>query len=303
MGPTACGKTELAVELVQRLPCEIISVDSAMVYRGMDIGTAKPGAEILKIAPHRLLDIRDPAENYSAGDFRKDALREINNVIANNRVPLLVGGTMLYFHALQRGIAELPTANPQIRNHITQEAEKHGWQLLHQRLAQIDPIAAQRIHPNDPQRIQRALEIYELTGKTRTEWQTQDSSPQQLPYPVINIALIPADREKLQQKIAKRFQTMLEHGFIDEVEKLVQRGDLHSELPSMRAVGYRQVWEYLAGKLNYAEMQERSIIATRQLAKRQLTWLRGWEDLQIFASEDTNSFVKIYQLLTTKLNH
>lgn len=296
MGPTASGKTDLAVRIVQQLPCEIISVDSAMVYRSMDIGTAKPDAEILRIAPHRLLDIRDPAQNYSAGDFCTDALREIEDILGKGHIPLLVGGTMLYFHSLQNGIAKLPPAHPEIRQQLLQQAEQHGWQNLHQQLQTVDPIAAQRIHSNDPQRIQRALEIYLSTGKPMTQWIQEDSEPS-LPYHILNLALIPEDRSKLQQKIAMRFHQMLQQGFLTEVEKLYQRGDLHPDLPSMRAVGYRQAWDHLAGKITVSEMQERAIIATRQLAKRQLTWLRSWKNIQFFSSENPPNLDKIISII------
>lgn len=299
MGPTASGKTALAVELVKRLPLEIISVDSAMIYRGMDIGTAKPDANILKIAPHRLLDICDPAESYSAGQFREDALREIKDIIAQKKIPLLVGGTMLYFHVLQHGIAQLPQADQEIRQQILQEAEQYGWQILHERLQKIDPVSAQRIHPNDPQRLQRALEVYELTGKTLTELQTENTN-NPLPYRIINIAIAPNDRATLHQKIEERFDDMLQKGFINEVETLFKRGDLHPDLPSMRAVGYRQAWDYLSGKLTAEQMRERAIIATRQLAKRQLTWLRGWENTIQIASEDLNAAEKIIRFLKNK---
>jgi tRNA dimethylallyltransferase len=296
MGPTASGKTALAVELVQHLPCEIISVDSAMIYREMNIGTAKPSAEILKIAPHRLLNICDPAENYSAGQFRRDALREIEDIVARGKIPLLVGGTMLYFHVLQHGIAKLPPANQKIRQQILNDAEQYSWQTLHDRLQKIDPVAAQRIHPNDPQRLQRALEVYELSGKTLTELQNGNTKDK-LPYNVINIAIAPNDRHILHQKIAERFDDMLQKGFIAEVEKLFARGDLHPNLPSMRSVGYRQAWDYLAGKLTYEEMHARAIIATRQLAKRQLTWLRSWKDVYTIDSEDPNCLKKILTIL------
>ena len=296
MGPTASGKTDLAVKLVQQLPCDIISVDSALIYRGMDIGTAKPSPELLQIAPHRLIDICDPAMSYSVGQFRNDALYEIENIIANHRIPLLVGGTMLYFHALQKGIAELPEANQSIRDHLTLILQQQGLQTLYARLQKIDPISAQRIHPNDPQRIQRALEIYEITGKSLTQlWQEQNHQP--LPYQFINIAIAPENRNLLHKNIALRFQTMLAKGFIAEVETLFQRDDLHADLPAMRAVGYRQVWDYLANKLTYDEMTERGIIATRQLAKRQITWLRSWKDLTLFASEDINILQKILNML------
>lgn len=285
MGPTASGKTDLAVKIVQQLPCEIISVDSAMVYRGMDIGTAKPTPDILKIAPHRLLDICDPAESYSAGQFRADAVREINDIIQHKRIPLLVGGTMLYFHALQRGLADLPQANPQIREQINQEAQLHSWQKLHERLQKIDPIAAQRIHPNDPQRLQRALEVYEITGKSLTTLLAEETK-NKLPYHVINIAIATDDKKLLHNRIAERFNKMLQQGFIEEVEKLYRRGDLHPDLPSIRAVGYRQAWDYLDNKISFEEMQQCAIIATRQLAKRQMTWLKRWDNLQWLTSED-----------------
>lgn len=296
MGPTASGKTDIAVQLVSQLPCEIISVDSAMVYRGMDIGTAKPGADILKIAPHRLLDIRDPSDAYSTGQFRTDALHEIDDVLSKHKTPLLVGGTMLYFNTLQKGIAELPQANATVREYILQEANTHGWKVLHQRLQKIDPIAAQRIHPNDPQRIQRALEVYEITGQSLTALYQQNNHVS-LPYHVVNIALAPTDRSLLHRNIEQRFGLMLQQGFVNEVEKLFSRHELTPDLPALRAVGYRQVWNYLAGILTYEAMQEQSIIATRQLAKRQLTWLRSWEKVNWFASEDDTRLDKILSFL------
>jgi len=296
MGPTASGKTDLAVELVQRLPCDIISVDSAMVYRGMDIGTAKPTPDVLAIAPHRLLDICDPAEPYSAGQFRTDALHEIENILAKGRIPLLVGGTMLYFHTLQNGLSELPQADPIIREKILNEAKQFGWQYLHERLQKIDPVSAQRIHPNDPQRLQRALEVYEITGKNLTTLCKEDKR-QTLPYQLINLALAPADRDLLHQRIALRFQQMLDQGFITEVENLYRRGDLHADFPSIRAVGYRQAWDYLEGLLTVEEMQERAVIATRQLAKRQLTWLRSWQNVNWFDSEDPGKLNKILTII------
>lgn len=296
MGPTASGKTDVAVKLTSQLPCEIISVDSAMVYRGMDIGTAKPDAEILKIAPHRLLDICDPGQAYSTGQFRIDALREIDDILASNKIPVLVGGTMLYFHNLQKGIAELPQANMDVREDILQQANLHGWHVLHQRLQKIDPFAAQRIHPNDPQRIQRALEVYAITGRSLTEL-TQQNDIATLPYEFINLAIAPTDRAQLHDNIEQRFHSMLQQGFVAEVEKLFRRGDLTADLPSLRAVGYRQIWHYLEDNLNYETMQERSIIATRQLAKRQFTWLRSWENITWFASEDSKRLEKILKFL------
>jgi len=277
MGPTASGKTQLAVQLVQHLPFEIISVDSAMVYRGMDIGTAKPGPDILKIAPHRLLDIRDPAEVYSAAQFRDDAVREIEDIIAHGKIPLLVGGTMMYFRALQKGLSDLPSANPIVRAKLSAEALQHGWPALHERLIKVDPVASKRIHPHDSQRIQRALEVYELTGKSLTAWQ-QEGSPTLSSYQIYNLVVSPRDRSVLHDRIAERFSCMLDEGFVNEVRRLFDRGDLNLEMPAIRSVGYRQVWEYFLGKLTYEEMREKSIIATRQLAKRQLTWLRHWPE-------------------------
>ena len=273
MGPTAAGKTDLAVDCVEQFGCELISVDSALVYRQMDIGTAKPDAQTLARAPHKLIDIIDPAESYSAANFRQDARAEIQNILARGKTPLLVGGTMLYYKSLQQGLSELPSADSGVRQQLDADAAEHGWQWMHQRLARIDPLSAERIHPNDPQRIQRALEVYEITGKTLTEfWQAQQAAG--LPYNIVKIAFFPEQRDLLHQRIAQRFRQMLELGFIEEVEALRARGDLHLNLPSMRCVGYRQVWEYLDGRMGYNEMTEKAIIATRQLAKRQLTWLR-----------------------------
>lgn len=273
MGPTAAGKTNLAIECVEQFGCELISVDSALVYRDMNIGTAKPDAQELARAPHKLIDIIDPAESYSAANFREDALREIKATLSRGKTPVLVGGTMLYFKALQEGLSELPGADEGIRAQLEADAESFGWQNMHDRLAKIDPVSAQRIHPNDPQRIQRALEVYEISGKTLTEfWQSQSS--QTLPYNLLKIAFFPEDRELLKQRISQRFHQMLELGFIEEVEALRSRGDLNLDMPSMRCVGYRQAWEYLDGLSTYEEMTEKAIIATRQLAKRQLTWLR-----------------------------
>lgn len=287
MGPTASGKTDVAVQLVKHLPCDIISVDSAMVYRGMNIGTAKPSPAVLAEAPHRLIDIRDPVEAYSAAQFCKDAVTEIQAIHATGRIPLLVGGTGLYFRSLQYGLSDLPTANPHIRTQLTQEATQLGWPVLHQRLAKLDPITAQRIHPNDSQRIQRALEVYEVSGYTMTEWYTQAIS-QPFSGPLLKIVFAPAQRTILHDRIAQRFQNMLAHGFVEEVRELFMRGDLTPELPALRAVGYRQVWRYLAGELDYNGLLEQGIIATRQLAKRQLTWLRAETQTQWFDSHVEN---------------
>jgi len=277
MGPTASGKTGLAVELVQRLPLEIISVDSALVYRGMDIGTAKPDEATLAVAPHRLIDIRDPAEAYSAAQFRDDALREMQAICARGNTPLLVGGTMLYFRALEQGLSDLPAADPELRAQLAARAEGIGWAAMHARLAQVDPESAARIHPNDPQRIQRALEVYELTGVALSELCRRD---RQTPsgYRFLKIVLAPPARELLHRRIEARFRAMLEQGFLDEVQRLRQRGDLDPQLPALRAVGYRQAWMYLQGELSGQEWVEQALVATRQYAKRQLTWFRAEPD-------------------------
>ncbi|HEY5602903.1 MAG TPA: tRNA (adenosine(37)-N6)-dimethylallyltransferase MiaA [Gammaproteobacteria bacterium] len=274
LGPTASGKTDIAIRLVEDLPCEIISVDSAMVYRGMNIGTAKPSAEILQKAPHRLIDICDPAETYSAAQFIEDALREMNEIHAKGKIPLLVGGTFLYFRALSAGLSPLPAADPGLRGQLNAEAMAVGWAKMHQRLAMVDPETAARIHPNDPQRIQRALEVYELTGEAMSSIVRRDN-PGKLPYTVSKLILAPGDRTVLHDRIAIRFNHMLKMGLVEEVEQLYKRGDLHRDLPSIRAVGYRQVWAYLEGELQYDAMIQKGIIATRQFAKRQFTWLRS----------------------------
>lgn len=274
MGPTASGKTQLAIELVQRFPCDILSVDSAMVYRGLDIGTAKPGAAEQAAAPHRLIDICEPTECYSAARFRADALREMAEIAARGRVPLLVGGTMLYFRALQKGLSPLPEADAAIRARLDAEAAEQGWAALHRRLARIDPAAAARIHPHDPQRIQRALEVFELTGQPLSRLQQAGGSGLALPYRLLKLLRLPGDRARLHARIAQRFHGMLANGFEQEVRALWARGDLHPELPAMRSLGYRQMLKYLLGEYTYAEMKSRGIIATRQFAKRQYTWLR-----------------------------
>ncbi len=292
MGPTASGKTHLAVKLVQQFPMEIVSVDSAMVYRTMDIGTAKPDLATLTIAPHHLIDIRDPADAYSAAEFRQDALEVIQSIFLRNKIPLLVGGTMLYFRALQQGLSDLPSADKAIRKKITEQARERGWPALHDDLKKIDPAAAARIHPHDSQRIQRALEVYELTGKNLTTWQ-QENAVNGMSYQFHNLAVAPNDRAILHERIAARFVQMLKEGLIDEVEKLRARGDLTLDMPAMRAVGYRQVWEYLSGQYTYEAMQERGIIATRQLAKRQLTWLRSWPNVKWFDSEASHLYEQV----------
>jgi tRNA dimethylallyltransferase len=300
MGPTASGKTDLAVELVRRLPLEIVSVDSALVYRGMDIGTAKPGPEVLAEAPHRLIDFLDPSEAYSAARFRDDALREMDDIRAAGRVPLLVGGTMLYFRALEHGLSELPAADEELRARLEQEAAERGWEALHARLAEVDPDAAARIHPNDPQRIQRALEVYELTGQSLTSL-CAEAVPEPFPYRAIKLAVAPPDRAELHRRIALRFRLMLERGFVAEVEALRARGDLRPDLPSMRAVGYRQVWNFLEGQCSYEEMVERGIIATRQLAKRQFTWLRSDEAVRWFDPGLPNTLQQVIEYIKEAL--
>ncbi len=285
MGPTASGKTELAVELVERGRFEIVSVDSALIYRGMDIGTAKPEGGLLARAPHRLIDIRDPAEAYSAAEFRADCLAAMEAIHAAGRIPLLTGGTMLYFRALEFGLSDLPRADPALRARLAAEARERGWAMLHQRLARVDPLAAARIHPNDPQRIQRALEVWELSGRPLSELQAAGRRPC-LDWRLRKFARAPRERAVLHQRIAERFETMLARGFEDEVRALRARGDLHLALPSMRCVGYRQMWQYLDGGLRREEMIERAVIATRQLAKRQFTWLRAERDLTWLWDED-----------------
>ena len=278
MGPTAAGKTDLAVALGELLPFEIISVDSALIYRGMDIGTAKPEPEVLARAPHHLIDIVDPAQSYSAADFRQDALTLMADITARGRIPLLVGGTMMYFKVLKDGMASMPPADATVRQRLLDSAQDHGWPYLHQQLASVDPEAAERIKPTDSQRLQRALEVYELTGKPLSQWHREQEA-QSLPYRVTSLALAPVDRAILHERIALRFVKMLEEGFLDEVKSLYARPDLTTSLPSVRSVGYRQAWSYLDGELSYDDMVERGIIATRQLAKRQLTWLRSWPDV------------------------
>ncbi len=283
MGPTASGKTGLAVELAEQHNFEIISVDSALVYKGMDIGTAKPDAELLARAPHRLIDIIDPIESYSAADFVVDAVAHVEDILSKGKTPLLVGGTMMYFNALQKGLADMPKADAELRQQIELEAEQNGWAALHAELAAVDPEAAERIHPNDPQRLQRALEVYRLTGKTMTQWWAEQEKVA-LPFDMINMAVMPKERSVLHERIELRFHQMMEQGFLAEVEALYRRGDLTIDMPSMRCVGYRQLWQYLEGDDLLEDAIFKGVVASRQLAKRQLTWLRGWEDLMIFDS-------------------
>ncbi|USH02251.1 tRNA (adenosine(37)-N6)-dimethylallyltransferase MiaA [Grimontia kaedaensis] len=284
MGPTASGKTDLAIGLRKQFPVEIISVDSALIYKEMDIGTAKPTAEELALAPHRLIDILDPSKAYSAADFRADALREMEDIVAKGRIPLLVGGTMLYFKALLEGLSPLPSADPTIRAKIEQEAKERGWQAVHDELCKVDPVAGARIHPNDPQRLSRALEVFRISGKTLTELTETKGEP--LPYEVHQFAIAPKERGELHRRIELRFQKMMEAGFEAEVRKLYDRGDLNPDMPSIRCVGYRQMWDYLAGSCSLDDAVYRGVCATRQLAKRQITWLRSWDDLTWLDSDD-----------------
>lgn len=281
MGPTASGKTDLAIALREQLPCELISVDSAMIYRDMDIGTAKPDQETLQRAPHRLIDILDPAESYSAARFRADALREMEEITRSGRIPLLVGGTMLYYRALEYGLSDLPQKDEEVRRRLDEEARTHGLEAMHRRLAQVDPVSAARIHPNDPQRLLRALEVHAITGEPMSRlWER--ATGEQLPYRVIKLALAPGERALLHERIERRFRHMITHGLVEEVERLHARKDLHADLPSIRCVGYRQVWSYLEGEWDYDTMVERGITATRQFAKRQFTWLRSERNVEWF---------------------
>ena len=287
MGPTAAGKTDLALTLHDEMNAELISVDSALIYRDMDIGTAKPDAQILARYPHHLVDIRDPAESYSAADFCEDALGIIQTALTQKRLPVLVGGTMMYYNALKKGMAPLPTADEALRAEIEKEAAEKGWPAMHAKLALLDPESGARLKPTDSQRIERALEVFLLTGIAISEhWRRQEQ--QTLPFNILPLALMPKDRALLHQRIEQRFDLMLEQGFEEEVQKLFARGDLNKDMPSIRCVGYRQMWEYLEGEMDYDTMRFKGVVATRQLAKRQLTWLRGWEGLHWLDSIDNN---------------
>ncbi|MES2403127.1 MAG: tRNA (adenosine(37)-N6)-dimethylallyltransferase MiaA [Pseudomonadota bacterium] len=286
MGPTASGKTALACALADHFPVDLVSVDSALVYCGLDIGAAKPDAHTLRNYPHALIDIRDLSEPYSAAQFRDDALAAMQAIAARGRVPLLVGGTGLYFRGLEHGLSEMPSADVEVRERLRADAERDGWPALHARLAQCDPDAAARIRPNDAQRIQRALEVIELTGDTLSALHAGTRSARRFPYRVLKLALIPADREALRARIAARFDAMLAAGFLEEVKRLRARGDLHADLPAIRAVGYRQAWAYLDGACSEAEFRQRAIDATRQLAKRQTTWLRSELDARVLDPDE-----------------
>lgn len=306
MGPTASGKTDLAMQLCERLPCDIISVDSAMVYRGMDIGTAKPSPEEQARAPHRLIDICDPADTYSAADFCRDARREMADITAAGRIPLLVGGTMMYFKSLLNGLSDMPSADPALRRELEVVAAEQGWEALHKELSRLDPVAAELIHPNNHQRVLRAVEVIRLRGVPISElwrggkpasgdigvikdypyftrWQADESDS--LPYTVTQLAIAPMERSQLHERIRLRFVQMLAQGFVNEVQGLMARGDLHADMPSMRCVGYRQVWSHLEGAFDADAMVEKGVAATRQLAKRQLTWLRKWRNLHWLESD------------------
>ncbi|WP_404341425.1 tRNA (adenosine(37)-N6)-dimethylallyltransferase MiaA [Pseudoalteromonas mariniglutinosa] len=296
MGPTAAGKTELAIALCEHLKTEIISVDSALVYKDMDIGTAKPDADELQRAPHHLIDIIDPAETYSVADFRRDAIEKIDQFHQQGKVPVLVGGTMMYFKALLDGLSPLPEASVEIRFELEQQAQQYGWPHMYKELQAIDPDAAAKMSENDSQRINRALEVFRITGNTMTELQKQKQP--RLPYTFHQFAIAPQKRSELHQRIEKRFKIMLEQGFENEVSSLYQRKDLHPDLPSVRCVGYRQMWDYLAGEIDYDEMVFRGIAATRQLAKRQLTWLRGWPEVTWLTTGDEENLQRVVSSLS-----
>jgi tRNA dimethylallyltransferase len=298
MGPTGAGKTDLALRLAANHPIEIVSVDSAMVYRGMDIGTGKPSRELLERFPHHLVDILDPSQPYSAGQFVRDALRAIGEIRARGNLPVLVGGTMLYFRALRRGLAEMPPANAQVRQEIDTEAASAGWPALHAQLALLDPVTAQRIQPNDGQRIQRALEVHRLTGRTLSELHAQ-TRPADPSITYVAFAWAPSDRERLYAGIERRFEQMMQAGLLEEVRRLQQRGDLHAELPAIRSVGYRQLWEHLCGKASLSTSVQRAIFATRHLARRQLIWLRAENDVQWCDALDSAAADQIERTIAT----
>lgn len=300
MGPTASGKTGLAVELAMTHDFEIVSVDSALIYKGMDIGTAKPEADILAKAPHRLIDMIDPAESYSAADFLSDAQREINDILTNGKTPLLVGGTMMYFNALQKGLAAMPSADAQTRAQLDEQVRHQGLVSLYQELERVDPESAKRIGDNDPQRLQRAVEVYRLTGKSMTQWWAEQESLE-LPYDLVNIAVMPEDRSTLHKRIEQRFGMMMDAGFLAEVESLYARGDLSIDMPSIRCVGYRQLWQYLEGQDTLDNAIYKGVVATRQLAKRQLTWLRGWDELAVFDSLDHDLLAQTLKYVQSRI--
>ena len=299
MGPTAAGKTQFAMDLSDRFSSTLINVDSAQVYRGMDIGTGKPDATTRRRYPHRLMDIRDPSEIYSASQFRADAIQEMSDALVRGKTPVLVGGTMLYFKVLRDGLAAMPNGNPRVRKQIEMLAAESGWETVHAELKKVDPESAARIHANDPQRLQRALEVFLLTGKSLSALHRENHDPAELPCRLYFVAIQPTDRAVLHNRIAERFRRMLSEGLIEEVRVLYERGDLNLSMSSMKSVGYRQVWQYLAGEFTHGEMIEKSIVATRQLAKRQLTWLRGWPALRPLGEPDKNSIDVVLKILET----
>lgn len=308
MGPTATGKTDLAAELLGHIPGEIISVDSALVYRGMDIGTAKPDAAFLARAPHHLVNIREPSEAYSAADFANDAIPLIEDICARGKIPLLVGGTMLYFRVLLEGLADLPPSSREVRDAICAEAQQLGWPALHARLAEVDPLTASSLHPNHSQRIQRALEVYRITGippseiKARQHGDARAIKPIAGDYHIVQIALVPKNRALLHRRIARRFQHMLELGFMEEVQALRDSPGVGKDLPAMRSVGYRQMWDYLEGLSTWDDMVEKAVAASRQLAKRQLTWLRKWPGLrELYIDDGRDQLVPREELVETAL--
>ena len=292
MGPTASGKTALGIEAAKNLNGEIISVDSALVYRGMDIGTAKPDMAERDGVVHHLIDILNPSEKFSAGQFRDQALSLIKKIHQQGKTVILVGGTMLYFHVLLEGMAKLPSANEKVREEIDEQAKLNGWASVHHRLKQVDPVAAERIHVNDPQRIQRALEVYLVSGRTQTDW-LKEQKQIELPFRPLKFSISPSDRKALHKKIEQRFDQMLEQGFEQEVQRLFEQPCLHENLPAIRAVGYRQMWAYLKGAYDYRQMREKAIIATRQLAKRQFTWLRSQQGVHEFEAGDGSALKEI----------
>ncbi len=304
MGPTASGKTDLAIGLCEKLNGEIISVDSALIYKGMDIGTAKPSAEELAVAPHRLINILDPSESYNVADFCRDARLHIDEILAAGKTPILVGGTMMYFKSLLEGLSTMPATDNAIRNEIEAKANQQGWQAIHDQLAQVDPVSAEAIHPNHTHRVSRALEVYLSSGKTMSYWQAQPKNGLLDQFDWVQIALAPRDRSILHRRIERRFDLMLNNGFMDEVKGLYTRGDLHADLASIRSVGYRQAWEYLDnGEQDYALMRDKGCAATRQLAKRQLTWLRGWQNAQwVYTDNDNGQSLSQLDVLNRALN-
>jgi tRNA dimethylallyltransferase len=301
MGPTASGKTALACDFFDRLNCELISVDSALVYKDMNIGTAKPTEDELAKYPHHLIDIRDPSDPYSAADFRNDAMRLMASITARGKIPVLVGGTMLYFKFLLEGSAKLPNADEKIRGDIEKLVIEHGKHFIHELLQKVDPVSAARLNPNDPQRVQRAYEVFLVSGKTLTQhWLEQEEQP--LPYNVIQFAIAPQERKVLHERIELRFNQMIEQGLVEEVTALHRRGDLREDLPAIRAVGYRQMWDFLESRIDFDEMVFRGVVATRQLAKRQLTWLRSWGSLNWLDSLDSERTSKALEVLNQNIN-